>query len=60
MSFEQLMGIVEEIKEEQRRFQYEPPTACPQCGEPLRPDPANNVLRCQFDGWIYRGGAKNY
>jgi hypothetical protein len=29
-----------------------PPLACPNDGEPLRPEP-DGRLRCPFDGWIY-------
>ena len=52
MSWEQLLSILDEAREERERI--DPPTACPNDGEPLQRDPDGN-LRCGFDGWVWDG-----
>ncbi len=47
MAWEQLLPIYAEAADEART---EPPSACPQCGEPLVSGPGA-VLACRFDGW---------
>lgn len=51
MSWEQLISIAAEAAEYKRAAEAEPPRACPNDGEPLRPGPEAGVLYCPFDGW---------
>jgi hypothetical protein len=52
MPWEQLVSIAEEAAAERRAAQSQPPTACPNDGEPLEQGPAG-TLHCRFDGWQY-------
>lgn len=54
MSWYELLGIYELAADEQRDNQEQPPTACPNDGEPLDEGP-NGELHCPFDGWIWNG-----
>lgn len=49
-----LLSIIAEATDEARRQQTEPPTACPNDGEPLEQGP-NGRLHCRFDGFIWDG-----
>lgn len=44
------MTILREAAWEAEMEKNTPPSACPDCGEPLRPGPAGQ-LYCSFDGW---------
>jgi hypothetical protein len=50
MSWDQLHAIIQEARRGVAESQAEPPTACPNDGEPLRTGP-NGELYCRFDGW---------
>lgn len=51
MSWEQLIAIAQEQREYQRE-ENEPPTACPNDGEPLKDGP-HGELHCRFCGEIH-------
>ena len=57
MTWDQLISIEKDRREEIDREKTEPPTACPNDGEPLIHDPRGG-LRCRFDGWRYPGDAR--
>jgi hypothetical protein len=50
VSWQQLVDIVREGVAEAAAEQTEPPTACPNDGEPLRTGP-DGGLYCAWDGW---------
>lgn len=52
MPWEELLDITKEQKKEISRDRSEPPSACPNDGEPLVRGP-NGELHCTFDGWQY-------
>lgn len=54
MSWDQLLSIIRQAREEVATAQTEPPTACPNDGEPLTRGP-NGELHCRFDGWVWDG-----
>lgn len=51
MSWEELQAIERDQIDSIRDELAEPPSACPNDGEPLRADPVRGGLRCPFDGW---------
>lgn len=53
MSWETLIAIKREAEELDRR-KDDPPTACPNDGEPLESGP-DGTLHCRFDGFVWRG-----
>ena len=53
-----LVSVFEQSRQEFEAFTSRPPSACPNCGEPLMYAPAtkagSGVERyCKFDGWQY-------
>ena len=52
MAWEQLLSIYREAADERRAEQSQPPTACPDCGEPLTSSP-DGTLFCRFDGQTF-------
>jgi len=50
-----LLSIAQESRAEARASRSQPPTACPNDGEPLSAG-IGGALRCRFDGWTWRGG----
>jgi hypothetical protein len=50
MSWQQLLSILREARDEVEAEKTRPPTACPNDGEPLRAGP-DGGLYCPFDGW---------
>jgi len=54
MSWRSLLSIYREAEAEDEATEDQPPTACPNDGEPLEEGPGG-VLHCGFDGWIWRG-----
>ena len=53
-----LHSVFEQSRQEFEAFLSNPPLACPNDGEPLRPPPntaagAGMELYCPFDGWQY-------
>jgi hypothetical protein len=48
-SWNGLLAILNDIRQETAQQLAMPPTACPRCGEPL--EAARGVLHCRFDGW---------
>lgn len=51
-------GLLSTLREQAEYIEYyksQPPTACPNDGEPLTPGPSSqpSVLFCKFDGWQY-------
>jgi hypothetical protein len=55
MGWEQLIAISKEAREERERERSEPPSACPNDGEPLEYDEKRGVLHCPFDGYTVAG-----
>jgi len=55
MAWYQLDNVLKEQAEYVQFYRAEPPMACPNDGEPLRPGPLTepDVLYCRFDGWTY-------
>jgi hypothetical protein len=53
MSWEQLLGILQESRDIQAKEQSTPPVACPNDGTPLEQG-RDGELRCRFDGWSNR------
>ena len=53
MSWEQLLDIQREAAAIAEAERSQPPTACPNDGEPLKKGP-NGVLHCSFDGWTHQ------
>lgn len=54
MSWHQLLDILHEAADDLREQKTRRPTACPDCGEPLRSGP-DGTLHCRFDGFTDRG-----
>ena len=50
MAWEQLTQIAAEASALREAELSQPPAACPNDGEPLRPAP-NGGLHCPYDGW---------
>jgi len=50
MSWQQLLDIEAEYRDNARAERTQPPVACPLCGEPLRSGPQGQLF-CVFDGW---------
>jgi uncharacterized Zn finger protein (UPF0148 family) len=50
MSWQQLLSIYQEARDEVAAEQSRTPTACPNDGEPLLTGP-DGGLYCPFDGW---------
>jgi hypothetical protein len=50
MGWQQLADIYRTAADEYAEQRVEPPTACPNDGQPLEPGPGG-VLHCRFDGW---------
>jgi len=50
-----LYATLQEQAEYAEYYKTQPPTACPNDGEPLKAGPSNqpSVLYCPFDGWQY-------
>lgn len=55
MSWEQLRTIYREGAAEYEAERAEPPTACPNDGEPLETRESDGRLHCRFDGWTWSG-----
>lgn len=51
MSWYHLLGILKERATRKSEAELQPPRACPNDGEPLRPKANGNGLYCPFDGW---------
>lgn len=56
MSWEQLLNILKENREEARRQDAEPPVACPYDGEIL--DVRDGVRNCPMGNYRWEGGPK--
>ena len=54
MSWQQLADIYREAAQEQADLDIQPPTACPNDGQPLKEGP-HGELFCDFDGWRWQG-----
>lgn len=52
MGWDTLLDIMAQAREDSNRARTEPPSACPNDGEPLEPGPGG-VLHCRNDGWQY-------
>ncbi len=50
MAWDDLLAILRERRTEFQRTRTEPPTACPNDGEPLQVSPRGGLF-CPFDGW---------
>ncbi|MGH3680772.1 MAG: hypothetical protein ACRDT2_11065 [Natronosporangium sp.] len=50
MAWQQLVDIARQAAAERDAELSQPPQACPNDGEPLRPGPRGE-LYCRFDGW---------
>lgn len=55
MSWYSLLGTLVERVTVKRARDSLPPRACPNDGEPLRPD-GNGGYHCRFDGWKWPDG----
>ena len=55
MSWWQLDDVLKLQAEEANFYRQQPPMACPNDGEPLRPGPAQEpaILYCPYDGWQF-------
>lgn len=50
--YQSYLNVLANNREEVRRDRDEPPSACPDCGEPLQSGPTSDSrLFCPFDGW---------
>jgi hypothetical protein len=54
MSWRSLISIYREAEDEAEASESQPPTACPNDGQPLRSGPRGE-LHCDFDGWVWQG-----
>jgi hypothetical protein len=50
MSWQELLDITTDAVARADAERSQPPTACPNDGEPLEQGP-NGILHCRFDGW---------
>jgi hypothetical protein len=53
MSFNQLLAIYEENRQDNAFWKAQVPRACPNDGTPLTAGPNDNILFCPHDGWQY-------
>ena len=55
MSWNQLLSIIKETRQEFDYYQATPPLSCPNDGEPLTSGPPGSgvTLFCKWDGWQY-------
>lgn len=53
MSWQQLIDIRREAREDVERAAVAVPLACPNDGEPLVSGPGDGSLYCPFDGWSW-------
>jgi hypothetical protein len=54
MSWDQLLSIIQNARQEDELQRTRIPAACPNDGEVLESGP-NGELHCRFDGWIWDG-----
>lgn len=54
MGWRQLISIYQDAADTRAQEDTDPPTACPNDGEPLESGP-NGELHCPFDGWVWDG-----
>lgn len=54
MSWYSLGDIYRAAEDERQQLDEQPPTACPNDGQPLEEGPRGE-LHCRFDGWTWSG-----
>lgn len=58
MSWNQLLSIVKNEREQQRILRSKTPTSCPNDSTLLELGP-RNTLYCPFDGWVWDGNPES-